>query len=46
MLKDNPVTEAALVAAGCEVRTYTGDEITLKAEGGATCLTRPVLRSA
>ena len=44
MLRDNPVTEAALVAAGCDVRTYVGDEITLKAEGGATCLTRPVLR--
>ncbi len=46
MLRDNPVTEAALVAAGCDVRTYVGDEITLKAEGGATCLTRPVLRGA
>ena len=24
--------------------TYTGDEISLTAEGGATCLTRPILR--
>jgi N-dimethylarginine dimethylaminohydrolase len=46
MLRGNPVTEAALVAAGCDIRTYVGDEITLKAEGGATCLTRPVLRGA
>jgi N-dimethylarginine dimethylaminohydrolase len=44
MLENNPVTAAALAAAGCRVRTYPGNEITLKAEGGATCLTRPVLR--
>lgn len=44
MLEGNPITQAALVAAGCEVRTYVGREISLKAEGGATCLTRPVLR--
>jgi dimethylargininase len=44
MLEGNPLTQAALVAAGCEVRTYVGREISLKAEGGATCLTRPVLR--
>jgi N-dimethylarginine dimethylaminohydrolase len=44
MLAGNPVTQARLVAAGCTVYTYTGDEISLKAEGGATCLTRPVLR--
>jgi N-dimethylarginine dimethylaminohydrolase len=44
MLEGNPATQAALVAAGCEVRTYVGREISLKAEGGATCLTRPVLR--
>lgn len=44
MLEGNPVTQAALAAAGCEVRTYVGREISLKAEGGATCLTRPILR--
>jgi N-dimethylarginine dimethylaminohydrolase len=44
MLEGNPVTQGRLVAAGCEVRTYVGHEISLKAEGGATCLTRPVLR--
>jgi N-dimethylarginine dimethylaminohydrolase len=44
MLEGNPATQAALAAAGCEVRTYRGNEISLKAEGGATCLTRPILR--
>lgn len=44
MLEGNPATRAGLEAAGCEVRTYVGDEISLKAEGGATCLTRPILR--
>jgi N-dimethylarginine dimethylaminohydrolase len=46
MLQGNPVTHRRLVAAGCEVLTYKGDEISLKAEGGATCLTRPILREA
>lgn len=45
MLEGNPITRNRLEAAGCEVRTYRGDEITLKAEGGATCLTRPILRA-
>jgi N-dimethylarginine dimethylaminohydrolase len=45
MLEGNPVTKGRLEAAGCEVYTYRGDEISLKAEGGATCLTRPVLRT-
>ncbi|HEV2853561.1 MAG TPA: arginine deiminase family protein [Thermoanaerobaculia bacterium] len=44
MLEDNPVTRRRLEAAGCEVRTYRGREISLKAEGGPTCLTRPVWR--
>jgi len=46
MLEGNPVTKAKLEAAGCEVRTYRGNEISLKAEGGPTCLTRPILRGA
>ncbi|MBP6669554.1 MAG: hypothetical protein KA180_08940 [Gemmatimonadales bacterium] len=45
MLEGNPVTRARLEAAGCTVLTYRGDEISRKAEGGATCLTRPVWRS-
>ena len=44
MLAGNPVTQSRLEAAGCRVQTYVGAEISLKAEGGATCLTRPVLR--
>jgi N-dimethylarginine dimethylaminohydrolase len=44
MLEGNPVTQQRLEAAGCEVLTYRGQEISLKAEGGATCLTRPILR--
>ncbi|MDZ4863222.1 MAG: arginine deiminase family protein [Gemmatimonadota bacterium] len=44
MLEGNPVTRERLVAAGCRVETYRGREISLKAEGGPTCLTRPVLR--
>lgn len=44
MLEGNPVTRERLEAAGCEVQTYRGREISLKAEGGPTCLTRPLLR--
>jgi N-dimethylarginine dimethylaminohydrolase len=44
MLENNPKTRACLEAAGCEVLTYRGRELSLKAEGGATCLTRPILR--
>ena len=45
MLEGNPITRRRLEEADCEVFTYKGDEISLKAEGGPTCLTRPVLRS-
>ncbi|MGB0389409.1 MAG: dimethylarginine dimethylaminohydrolase family protein [Ardenticatenaceae bacterium] len=44
MLEGNPITKQRLEAAGCHVLTYKGNEISLKAEGGATCLTRPILR--
>ncbi len=44
MLEGNPVTKRLLEEAGCEVVTYKGNEISLKAEGGSTCLTRPILR--
>ena len=46
MIEGNPITRQRLEAAGCEVLTYRGDELSLKAEGGATCLTRPILRSS
>jgi dimethylargininase len=45
MLEGNPVTQRHLQAFGCEVSTYRGQEISLKCEGGPTCLTRPILRS-
>ena len=41
----NPVTEKLLRDSGCDVLTYRGVEISLKTEGGPTCLTRPILRS-
>lgn len=44
MLAGNPLTRQRLEKAGCRVRIYEGREISLKAEGGPTCLTRPILR--
>ncbi len=44
MLENNVKTIAMLQNAGCIVYTYQGNELSLKAEGGATCLTRPLLR--
>jgi N-dimethylarginine dimethylaminohydrolase len=46
MLEGNPATKRLLEEAGCEVQTYRGEELSLKAEGGPTCLTRPILRGA
>ncbi len=43
-LEGNPRTRHLLEAAGCEVATYPGSEVSFKAEGGPTCLTRPILR--
>jgi len=45
MLEGNPVTHRRLEEAGCEVLTYRGREISWKAEGGPTCLTRPLWRA-
>jgi N-dimethylarginine dimethylaminohydrolase len=44
MLEGNPVTKRRLEAAGCQVWTYQGDEISFKGSGGPTCLTRPLWR--
>ncbi|KPL18333.1 MAG: amidinotransferase [candidate division Zixibacteria bacterium SM23_81] len=44
MLQGNPVTKKRLEASGCEVLTYQGTEISHRAQGGPTCLTRPILR--
>jgi N-dimethylarginine dimethylaminohydrolase len=40
----NPVTAAALAAAGCEVHTYPASEVGINGSGGPTCMTRPILR--
>jgi dimethylargininase len=44
MLDGNPRTRAALEQHGCEVHTYDGSEISLKGDGGPTCLTFPLHR--
>jgi len=43
-LEGNPLTRKRLEAAGCGVFTYSGRELSLKAEGGPTCLTLPLMR--
>jgi dimethylargininase len=42
----SPITRDRLRAAGCEVTTYAGDELSHNRAGGPTCLTRPILRAA
>jgi len=44
MLSGNPRTLARLESAGCEVHVYDGSEISLKGDGGPTCLTAPIWR--
>ena len=44
MVEGNPKTKAGLIAAGCEVIEYKGNDISVKGGGGPTCLTRPVSR--
>lgn len=44
MAEGNPKTRRRLEAAGCEVLTYDATEISLKGQGGPTCLTRPLVR--
>ena len=43
-LEGNPETRRRMEAAGVDVRTYRGDELSRKGDGGPTCLTRPLLR--
>ncbi|HYZ76122.1 MAG TPA: arginine deiminase family protein [Gaiellaceae bacterium] len=43
-LDGNPETRRRLEAAGVDVRVYRGEELSLKGDGGPTCLTRPLLR--
>jgi N-dimethylarginine dimethylaminohydrolase len=44
VLEGNPITRQRLEDAGCHVEAYRGNELSLKAEGGPTCLTRPIWR--
>lgn len=44
-LEGNDETRRRMEAAGVDVRTYRGDEISRKGDGGPTCLTRPLLRA-
>jgi dimethylargininase len=46
MLEGCPVTRQLLEMADCEVATFPGEPLSFKAEGGPTCLTRPVLRDS
>jgi dimethylargininase len=43
-LDGNPETARRMRGAGVDVRTYRGDEISTKGDGGPTCLTRPLDR--
>ncbi|MCD6022291.1 MAG: amidinotransferase [Actinomycetia bacterium] len=43
-LEGNPETRRRMEAAGVDVRTYVGEEISRKGDGGPTCLTRPLRR--
>jgi N-dimethylarginine dimethylaminohydrolase len=43
-LEGNDETRLRMETAGVEVRSYRGDEISRKGDGGPTCLTRPLLR--
>jgi len=45
MLEGSPVIRQALERHGCEVHCYDGSEISLKGDGGPTCLTQPLLRA-
>ncbi len=45
-LEGNDETRRRMEAAGVDVITYRGDEISRKGDGGPTCLTRPLLRDA
>jgi N-dimethylarginine dimethylaminohydrolase len=43
-LEGNDETRRRMEAAGVDVQTYRGDEISRKGDGGPTCLTRPLVR--
>ena len=43
-LEGNPETRRRMESAGVDVRTYIGEEISRKGDGGPTCLTKPLAR--
>lgn len=43
-IEGNAETRRRMEAAGVEVRTYSGGEISRKGDGGPTCLTKPLVR--
>ena len=45
MLDDISSVKIKLENEGCTVKTYKGNEISRKGEGGPTCLIRPLMRS-
>jgi N-dimethylarginine dimethylaminohydrolase len=45
-LEGNDETRRRMEAAGVDVRVYKGDHISRLGDGGPTCLTRPLLRTA
>jgi N-dimethylarginine dimethylaminohydrolase len=46
VLDGNPKIRRALEAKGIEVHAYQGGDVSLKGDGGPTCLTRELLRRA
>jgi len=44
LLKDNSKTNDLLINENCEIQLFEGKDLCIKAEGGPTCLTRPILR--
>lgn len=44
-LDGNPETRTRMERAGVDVRTFVGDEISRKGDGGPTCLSRPLDRA-
>ena len=45
VLEGNPLVRERLEAVGCKVESYAGAEISVKGDGGPTCLTRPLRRA-
>ena len=44
VMKGYPKTIGLLIKSGCKINLFSGNELCIKAEGGATCLTRPIWR--